>query len=161
MYILKARSFSEDDLIKRDIIWSKIQNRVFVKLIDCLLQPLNCLEVFKAAKALAKDVCPGLDGLGVQWYIKYWDLIGDRLTKAYQKILDSGYMPQEWKEGLIYMIPKSSGQLEELQHWRPITLLNVIYKILAKNIARRLQPYLSELIHDSQTGFKQSAKYFL
>ena len=59
-------------------------------------------------------------------------------------------MPQEWNDGLIYMIPKSSGQLEELRHWRPIiTLLNVIYKILAKTIARRLQPYLSKLIHDS------------
>ena len=69
-------------------------------------------------------------------------------------------MPQEWKEGLIYMIPKSSGQLEELQHWRPITLLNVIYKILAKTLARRLQPYLSELIHDSHTSFIQE-KYFL
>ena len=96
MYILKARSFSEDDLIKRDIIWSKIQNRVSVKLIDYLLQPLNSLEVFKAAKALAKDVCPGLDGLGVQWYIQYWDLIGVGLTKAYQKILHSENMPQDW-----------------------------------------------------------------
>ena len=158
--LLKARSFSEDDLIKRDIIWSKIHKRVSVKLIDYLLQPLTSQEVFKAAKALAKDVCPGLDGLGVQWYIQYWDLIGDGLTKAYQKILDSGNMPQEWKEGLIYMIPKSSGQLEELQHWRPITLLNVIYKILAKTLARRLQPYLSELIHDSQTGFIQERSIF-
>ena len=115
--LLKARSFSEDDLIKRDIIWSKIHNRVYLQLIDCLLQPLNSQELFKAAKALAKDVCPGLDGLGVQWYIQYWDLIGDGLTKAYPKILDSGNMPQEWKEGLIYMIPKSSGRLEEHQHW--------------------------------------------
>ena len=58
------------------------------------------------------------------------------------------------------MIPKSSGQLEELQHWRPITLLNVIYKILAKTLARRLQPYLPKLIHDSQTGFIQERSIF-
>ena len=44
-------------------------------------------------------------------------------------------MPQEWNEGLIYMIPKPNGQLEELCNWRPITLLNVIYKLLAKTIA--------------------------
>ena len=71
-----------------------------------------------------------------------------------------GNMPQEWNEGLIYMIPKTNGQLEELRNWRPITLLNVIYKILAKMIARRLQPYLSELIHDSQTGFIQERSIF-
>ena len=51
--LLKARSFSEDDLIKRDIIWSKIQNRVSRQLLDCLLQPLNSQEVFKDAEALA------------------------------------------------------------------------------------------------------------
>ena len=131
-----------------------------VQLAECLLQPLSSQEVSKAIKALAKDVCPRLDGLGVQWYIQYWDLIGDGLTKAYQHILDSGNMPQEWNEGLIYMIPKTNGQLEELRNWRPITLLNVIYKILAKTIARRLQPYLSELIHDSQTGFIQERSIF-
>ena len=58
------------------------------------------------------------------------------------------------------MIPKTSGQLEELSQWRPITLLNVIYKILAKTIARRLQPYLSELIHDTQTCFLQERSIF-
>ena len=158
--LLKARPFSEADMVKRDIIWSRVQNRVSGNLLRCLLQPLSTQEVFKAVKALAKDVCPGVDGLGVQWYIQYWDLIGDGLTKAYQQILDSGNMPQEWKEGLIYMIPKTSGQLEELSQWRPITLLNVIYKILAKTIARRLQPYLSELIHDTQTGFLQERSIF-
>ena len=56
--------------------------------------PLSPQEVSKVVKALAKDVCSGLDGSGVQWYIQYWDLIGDGLTKAYQHILDSGNMPQ-------------------------------------------------------------------
>ena len=95
--LLKARPFSRDDLFKRDIIWSRIQHIVSV-------QPLSSQKTLKVAKALAKDVCPGLDGLGVQWYIQYWDLIGEGLTKAYQQILDSGNMPQEWNEGLIYMI---------------------------------------------------------
>ena len=158
--LLKAQSFSIGDLAKRDIIWSRIQHKVPVQLSERLLQPLSPQEVFKAAKSLAKDVCPGLDGLSVQWYLQYWDLIGEGLTRAYQQVLDSGYMPQEWNDGLIYMIPKAGGQLEELRHWRPITLLNIIYKILAKTLAKRLQPYLSELIHDSQTGFIQERSIF-
>ena len=39
-------------------------------------------------------------------------------------------------------------------------MLNLIYKILAKTITRRLQPYLSELIHVSQTGFMQERGIF-
>ena len=76
--MLKARSFSKNDFFERDIIWSRIHYRVSIQLSGCLLQPLNSQEVLKAAKALVKDVCPRLDGLGVQWYIQYWDLIGDQ-----------------------------------------------------------------------------------
>ena len=54
-------------------IWLRIQHKVFVKLSECLLQPLSPQEILKAAKALAKDVCPRLDGLVVQWYILYWE----------------------------------------------------------------------------------------
>lgn len=63
-FFLKSRSFSKDDLFKRNIIWSRIQNRVFVQLSERLLQPLSPQEVLKAAKAIPTDVCPGLDGLG-------------------------------------------------------------------------------------------------
>ena len=76
--LLKARSFFENDLFKRGVIWSSIHNRVSVQLSGCFLQRLSSQKVLKAAKALVKDVCPRLDGLGVQWYIQYWDLIGDQ-----------------------------------------------------------------------------------
>ena len=125
-----------------------------------LLAPLQPSEVLRAAKALGKDVCPCSDGMGVSWYIEYWDMIGNALTSAYQQILDQGFMPQEWTEGLIYLIPKGDGPLHDIRKWRPITLLNVVYKILAKTIARRLQPFLPQLIHDSQTGFVQERSIF-
>ena len=69
-------------------------------------------------------------------------------------------MPYEWNQGLIYMIRKTSDQLKELHHWRTITLLNVFYKILVETIARWLQPYLYELIHDSRIGFMQEKSIF-
>ena len=47
-------------------------------------------------------------------------------------------MPDEWTEGIIYMIPKSDAQCNEISKWRPITLLNDIYKIVAKTIANRM-----------------------
>jgi hypothetical protein len=40
-----------------------------------------------------------------------------------------------------------------LKHWRPILLLNVPCKVIAKLIANQLQMILSDLVHIQQTGF--------
>ena len=62
-------------------------------------------------------------------------------------------MPKTLSEGMIFLIPKEGGNLDELRHWRPITILNSAYKILAKALSLRLQPMLETLIHPTQTGF--------
>ena len=158
--LLTTAPLSRNSLIKREYVWASVSNRVSLQMQTILLAPLQPSEVLGASKALGKDVCPGSDGMGVSWYIEYRDMIGNALTSAYQQILDQGFMPQEWTEGLIYLIPKGDGPLHDIRKWRPITLLNVVYKILAKTIARRLQPFLPQLIHDSQTGFLQERSIF-
>ena len=105
-------------------------------------------------------MCPCVDGMRVSWYIEYWDMVGNVLTSAYQQILDHGYMPEEWTESLIYLISKGDDPLHDIRKWRPITPLNVVYKILAKTIAMRVQPFLPQLIHDSRTGFVQERSIF-
>jgi len=42
---------------------------------------------------------------------------------------------------------------ELLTNWRLITLLNVAYKIVAKALQRRLQPFLANVINNDQTTF--------
>ena len=57
------------------------------------------------------------------------------------------------RRGIIRLIPKEDSQLNQLQNWRPITLLNVDYKIASKAIAKRIELLLPYLIHPDQTGF--------
>ena len=57
------------------------------------------------------------------------------------------------RRGVICLIPKDDSCLIELSNWRPLTLLNVDYKILAKVIGKRIESILSSLIHSDQTGF--------
>ena len=80
-------------------------------------------------------------------------MVGVRLQAVCKEILVTGIMPQEMALGLIYMIPKGSNQSVEMEKWRPITLLNTIYKIYAKVISIRIQKFMSRLIHCSQTSF--------
>ena len=137
-----------------------VSNQVSFEMKMTLLAPLQPSEVLLATQALGKDVCPSVDGMGVSWYIECWDMIGNVLTSTYQQILDHDYMPQQWTEGLIYLIPKGDDPLHGIRKWRPMTLLNVVYKILAKRITRRVQPFLPQLIHDSQTSFVQERSIF-
>jgi hypothetical protein len=64
-------------------------------------------------------------------------------------------MPSGISEGLIYLIPKGDEVSLDLKKWRPITLLNTTYKILAKALENRLQKVLDVIIYDSQTRFLQ------
>jgi hypothetical protein len=55
-------------------------------------------------------------------------------------------------KGLITFIPKI-GDCSRLSNWRPITLLGIIYKVLAKTLAGRIQSTLTHIIRPNQTGF--------
>ena len=54
---------------------------------------------------------------------------------------------------MITLIPKKDSSRLDLVNWRPVTLLNVDYNILAKMIAKRIQSPLPNLINSEQTGF--------
>ena len=57
------------------------------------------------------------------------------------------------KQGIITLLPKSNKNTFLLENWRPISLLNVDYKIATKAIADRLKQILPSIISSQQTGF--------
>ena len=71
------------------------------------------------------------------------------LNAAYE----NGEMSISQRRGVITLIPKENSDARELSNWRPITLLNVDYKIASKAIASRIEKFLPLLINSNQTGF--------
>lgn len=57
------------------------------------------------------------------------------------------------KQGVINLIPKKDKDTTSLNNWRPISLLNLDYKIATKAIANRMKPILNDIRDHSQTGF--------
>ena len=55
--------------------------------------------------------------------------------------------------GIITLLPKKDKNQLLLKNWRPISLLNTDYKILAKVLAFRLKRVLPSVIHEDQSGF--------
>ena len=115
-------------------------------------QPLSMSELHQAAGALAKEKAPGPDGFSVNFFTLFWPLIGPDFHLMIQDSLRTGRFPHGVTRGLITLIPKS-GNLKFLNNWRPITLLNVGYKIYAKALQMRVQDPLSEIISPDQSAY--------
>jgi hypothetical protein len=62
-------------------------------------------------------------------------------------------MSTSQKHGIITLLPKKGKDPLQLKNWRPISLLNQDYKLMAKCIALRIKKHLAKLIHSDQTGF--------
>ena len=118
-----------------------------------LTSPLTISELTEAVQALTTNSCPREDGLTQKKFLEYWEILEGPLCEAFKAILDTGRMPNQLAEGLIFLIPKGDGPSNDIKKWRPITILSTTYKILAKAVSLRLQPLLTSLIHVSQTGF--------
>ena len=75
------------------------------------------------------------------------------MTDSSNAAFESGEMSVSQRRGVITLIPKEDSDESLLSNWRPITLLNVDYKIASKVIAKRIERVLPYLIHPDQTGF--------
>ena len=100
-----------------------------------------------------KDKSPGKDGLTVEFYLAFFDLVGENLVRNLNTGHEKARLSISQRRGAVTLIPKEDTSLNLLQNWRPITLLNVDYKAASKAIAKRIEPVLSSLIHPDQTGF--------
>ena len=115
--------------------------------------PISINEIRTAIKSLPNGKSPGPDGLPVEFYKTFIDELAGVLFDHFSHVFQTGKMNKSAMEGVLNLIPKSNKDSRVLKNLRPITLLNVDYKIIEKLIALRLQSVLPSIIHSDQTGF--------
>ncbi len=116
------------------------------------LDPITVDELRAALDACPSWTAPGPDGVPYGFYKAYWDLVGEELTAVLNEAFELRYLPLTMREGTIILIHKD-GPRERLGNYRPITLLNCGYKLLAKALALRFAGVLHQVIGPQQTGF--------
>ncbi|KAL3694938.1 hypothetical protein R1sor_008589 [Riccia sorocarpa] len=102
---------------------------------------------------------PGPDGMTTEVLKLMWPFAGRLFSRACAECWESGNLHPAFKEGLIVLLPKGL-QPETISQWRPITLLNVVYKVLAKLLASRLALILPQITPVEQQGFLKGRSTF-
>ncbi|CAM2117467.1 unnamed protein product [Caretta caretta] len=93
---------------------------------------------------------PGMDGLTVEFYRAFWDVLGPDLVTVWAESLQGGVLPLSCRRAVLALLPKK-GDLRDLRIWRPVSLLSTDYKVVAKAISLRLGSVLADVIHPDQT----------
>ena len=110
-------------------------------------------ECKSAIKGMRSDASPGLDGLSAAFYkvffVKFEQLLVDCLNTA----VETGHLSCSQRKGLTVLIPKKDLPRNELKNWRPLSLTNVDYKIVAKVIASRLKSVVPSIVNEDQCGY--------
>ena len=75
------------------------------------------------------------------------------VVRAINCIFENKELPVSQRLGVKSCLPKSDKPRQYLKNWRPITLLNVLYKIISGCISLRIRSVLDDLISDTQSGF--------
>lgn len=102
-------------------------------------------EIRVVSLAIHGEKAQGPEGFTAGFFHSYWQIIGPDLTKEIKEFFLMGSFPHKMNETHIRLIPKISGP-RKVADYRPITLCNTNYKIIANFLTKRLQPILSSLI---------------
>ena len=117
-----------------------------------LLESFRAEEIRCAINQMHPTKSPGPDGMSTLFYQKYWDVVGPFVTKSVLQILNSSSLPCVLNETYICLIPKVQCP-QKVTEFRPISLCNVIYKIVSKVLANRLKRILPKVIGEAQSAF--------
>ena len=95
---------------------------------------------------------PGSDGFTAEFFKFFWLQLGSFVAISLNDGFRKGELSTTQKEGVIICIPKGDKSKDLIKNWRPISLLNVVYKIGSACIAKRLKSVLPSLISEDKLG---------
>ena len=137
---------------------SVAQSELFSRVFSCLSGEenqcceglLTAAECLSALKGMARGKAPGCDGFPMEFYVKFWSVLGIDLVRVLNSSFSTGCLSRTQRRGIISLSYKKGDRLDP-RNWRPITLLNVDYKIASRAIAARLLKVLHLVVARDQS----------
>lgn len=110
-------------------------------------------EVERAIKAQKKDKAPGADNITNEQLIENVEHLAPILTLIFNKVLRTEKIPEQWTSSTIILLHKK-GAKDDINNYRPISLMSNIYKVFSKVVLNRISKALDENQPREQAGFR-------
>ena len=141
--------FKADTCDRMEDCLTTVTNKLTDDMQEVLSRPYSSEEVKVALFQMGPTKAPGSDGMNALFYQKFWHIaVGNKVTDAVLDFLHSGNMEPDVNSTHIVLIPKVKKP-EKMADFRPISLCNVIYKIISKVLTNRLKLILPQIISPS------------
>ena len=144
--------FRSNNCTNSDQLTQAVERKVTPDMNLLLLKEFDAGEVKAALDSIGDLKAPGPDGMSSIFYKKFWEVVGTKVTEEVLAVLNGGPMPEGWNDTTIVLIPKVSRP-DKIKDLRPISLCNVLYKIVSKVLANRLKKILPDIISSAQSAF--------
>ncbi|KAK1693865.1 hypothetical protein QYE76_010562 [Lolium multiflorum] len=109
-------------------------------------------ELEAIVKEMKTDTAPGPDGFPVAFFKKLWPQVKLGILHMLNDFVLGRIDIARLNFGIISLIPKVPGA-DQITQFRPISLISVIFKIIYKAYASRLDPIANQILSPNQTAF--------
>lgn len=126
-----------------------------IKNVNSEIQPeISKSEIKKALKELKNNKAPGQDGMTAEMLKNGGKIITNTLYTLMNQIMQEKKIPDSWNESITIILHKK-GDRSDLKNYRPITLLNILYKLFTKILTSRLTTKFDGYQSKEQAGFRK------
>lgn len=110
------------------------------------------VEIHRALKSMRPTKALGPDGMTTFVYQQFWLIVALAVCRMVKTFLSSGFLLKQFNHSFVALLPKNTNP-DVVEHFWPISLCNVSYKVISKILADRLKILLPKLISANQSAF--------
>ncbi|GLT27528.1 hypothetical protein SLA2020_025150 [Shorea laevis] len=119
---------------------------------EALIAPFSEEEIKEAIWDCDNSKALGPNGFNFSFVKAYWEVIKEDVVEFLQDFQDNSKLVRGINNSFIVLVPKVDNP-QKIEEYRPISLIGVMYKILAKILANRIKKVVDEIIGEEQMAF--------
>ena len=146
------RLFTALNNLNTDDVLASVDRVVTGEIACNLVRPYTEEEVQTALFQMHPSKALGPDDMSSFFFQRFWHIVGQDVTKAVLSILHSGRYLHKMNYTHLVLIPKKSNP-QNITENRPISLGNVVSRLISNIVANRVKPMLPCVTSDSQSAF--------